>query len=337
MATTDTGVYPPLYLRTWRLRVLTPDNGNGQQTLIDISSQQDATTNMKITFDVDTHVFRAYWQAEIVIFNPSLQLTQMIVQGSEVSLAVGYRADGEPTEIFRGVVYQPLWEKRDATDVMLTLLCMVGLDKLTKNIIHVVTGKFAQQRDIVLAMAQGASSPITMGYLAPQSDFRVQALPRSATIFGTPSTLFADVAKANDMVCFHDQNGLNLGKLARSDSSVDITYAPPLQPGDPPDTAATTHSLLGVPQQTELGVAYRTLIDPKHRVKLPPMQVQLRNSIIRQQAIQPGQYQSILSQDGVYLTAGIRYIGDTRGNIWESQVEAVTSVQGILALAGGGN
>lgn len=334
---TSTIQYPPLYLRTWSLMVLTPDNGSGQQTLINISSQDDSTANMRITFDVETHVFRAYWQAEIIIFNPSLQLTQMIVQGCEVSLSVGYKADGNPTEIFRGTVYQPLWEKRDSTDVMLTLLCMVGLDKLTKNIVHVVAGKFAQQRDIVLAMAAGASTPITMNYLAPASDFLVQALPRASTIFGTPSTLFGDVAKANDMVCFHDQNGLNLGKLARSDATVDITYAPPLRAGDPPDSGPTTHSLLGTPQQTELGVAYRTLLDPRHRVKLPPMQVRLKNSIIRQQAIQPGQYQSILSQDGIYLTAGIRYIGDTRGNIWEAQVESVTSVQGILALSGGGN
>ena len=40
--------------RLWRLQVLTPPNANQQQTLLDISNQDDQTKEMRLTFEVQT-------------------------------------------------------------------------------------------------------------------------------------------------------------------------------------------------------------------------------------------------------------------------------------------
>ena len=88
--------------------------------------------------------------------------------------------------------------------------------------------------------------------------------------------------------------------------------------------------MLGTPAQTQQGVDFRVLLDSRLEFKLPGMQAQLKNVVIEQAPFQLGQYQSLLTQDGVYFVAGVQHIGDTRGNVWESRVMGFTSISGFF-------
>jgi hypothetical protein len=88
------------------------------------------------------------------------------------------------------------------------------------------------------------------------------------------------------------------------------------------------------PQQTEFGVDFRVLLDSRLTAKLPPIQAQIKNAVIEQLALQVGTKQTTLTQDGVYFVAGVRHMGDTRGNLWESRVIATSSLAGLSAIFG---
>lgn len=325
----------PLFGRTWNLQVLTAQvPGQDQRTLLNISSDGDPGA-LRITFDIVMTVGHAFWEAKIAIWNMDPTTIGLITQGAEVSLSAGYQAQGAPTEIWRGTVFQPTFERVDVTDFVLTLHCILGLPEVQNRFMNDAIGPVQTQWQIVQRAAQSAG--IKISHLDDESAFTQQTLPRGKTIFGTPTRLFAQIAQQNNMVSFYSPDGLVMGKPKASSGHPDITFAP-FNPDAAPSSAPTyTTSLIGSPQQTELGVSFRVLLDPRLQVRLPLQQVKLDQTIIRQQALTLGKYASILNQDGVYLVAGIRHIGDSRRNEWYSEVVGVTSVNGLLALLGSNN
>jgi hypothetical protein len=80
------------------------------------------------------------------------------------------------------------------------------------------------------------------------------------------------------------------------------------------------NGLIGVPEQTQEGVTFRTLLDP--RIKLMTM-VKIDNSYIRQMRQEIGQYPALLDQDGQYQAYKVCHIGDTRGQEWYTEVEGI--------------
>jgi hypothetical protein len=333
----------PLYGRAWNIQVLTPADNAGTQTLLSVSSSDKETSSLRVTFDIE-QLFSQFFNAEIDIYNPNLQTIGTLQAGCIVSVSAGYTAEGPPGEIFRGPLYQALVSKPDATTVVLKLLCFLGLDELTNSVVKTTIGPGATQRQTVLAMAanclkaDGSFASIPIAYLAPDSDFKRGPLPRSQTIFGTPNKLFANIAKANDMGLAMTAAGLSIGKIdGTKKSAPDVIYAPPRTEGQtqPTSDGSIRYCLLGTPTQTQTGVDFRVLLDSRLTFKLPALQAQLKNVVIEQasflSAFQSGTNQSLLTQDGVYFVAGVRHVGDTRGNNWESQVIGFTSVLGFLA------
>ena len=335
----------PLFGRSWNLQVLSAAvSGQDQQTLLTVSQSAWEPETLRITFDINQSGYKALWFADIAIYNldpaataQNSQGAALIAQGAEVSLAVGYQASGQPTEIWRGQVFQVLWEREGITDTKLTLRCVCGLPWRTRNFISVATKAGQSQWQIVQQMAQGAKTPIPIAYCDPAVNFLPTVLPRSKTIFGTPDTLFHQIADQNNMTTFIGPNGLYIGKLENPGAPVDVIFAPPLIVGQQPEAneAQLTRSIVGTPQQTPgYGVNLRVLCDPRIKMKLPAMQVQIQNSIIRQAQRELGKFPSLLTQDGVYLVAGVRHYGDTRQNDWYTEITGVISVAGRLKMLG---
>jgi hypothetical protein len=329
----------PLFGRVWSLQVLTAPGQGDQQTLLNVSTSTGADDDkaLRIVFDVEMSVGHALWEASIAIYNLDPSDIGLITQGAEVSLSIGYEANGNPTELFRGFVFQPTFERQDVVDFVLTLHCLLGLPEVVNNFTNCATGPVSTQWNIVQQSAKSAG--INIAHLDDPSAFTGQQLPRGRTIFGTPNRLFGQIAQQNNMVSFYSPQGLVMGKPGASSGTPDLIYAPPLAAGQQPsaDEASIDRRLIGSPQQTDLGASFRVLGDPRLQIRLPLMQVKLDQAVIRQQALQIGQFASILNQDGVYLVAGVSHTGDSRGNQWYSEVVGVASVQGLLALLGSGN
>lgn len=214
-----------------------------------------------------------------------------------------------------------------------------GIEELTNSYVKTTVGPGATQRETVLAMvanclkADGSKAAIPIDYLAPDSDFKRGPLPRSQTIFGTPNNLFANVAKGNDMGFFMGHNGISIGKLDGSKKAEpDVIYAPPFTEGQtqPTSDGSIRYCLLGTPEQTQFDVSFRVQLDSRLQFKLPALRAQLKNVVIEQAPFQVGQFQSLLTQDGVYFVGGVEHIGDTRGNVWESRVTGLTSASGLF-------
>jgi hypothetical protein len=96
-------------------------------------------------------------------------------------------------------------------------------------------------------------------------------------------------------------------------------------------TYTSTTGLYGVPQQTQDGVNFIVALDPRLRVSEPPMQVNIADSIIRQFEFTPPGYRPILDPNGLYLVNGLEHRGDSRGNQWETEIIAFTSIGGRAA------
>jgi hypothetical protein len=325
----------PLFGRSWDLQVLSAPGNGEQQVLLDLSSSALEPAALRVTFDINMTASRALWTGDISIYNLDPRTIGLITQGAEVILSAGYQAEGQPTEIWRGIVFQPTFERVDVVDFVLTLHCFTGLKEIVQNFVNTAAGPIETQWSIVKKAAQSAG--INIAYLDPESSFTGQKLPRGKTIFGSPDRLFGQIATQNDMVTFYSAQGLNMGKAKAASTAPDIIYAPPLPQGQQPasNEASISRRLVGSPQQTDFGASFRVLLDPRLQIKLPLMQVQIDQAIIQQQTKDLGSTPSILTQDGIYLVAGVRHYGDSRGNEWNSDVIGVGSVGALLALVEG--
>ena len=83
-------------------------------------------------------------------------------------------------------------------------------------------------------------------------------------------------------------------------------------------------------------VEFTVLLDPRVKVEKPLMTVKIDNSQIRFLKRQIGQPIRPLDQDGTYVVAEVRHIGDTRGNPWYTVIKAMKRVGNATAVLPGG-
>lgn len=320
--------------RKYQVQVLFPPDEGGNREVITITDSAFEPEALRVTFDVYTVAWQAFWYADIAIYNLDQQTTNKILgsgapvasqappikQGMEVIVSAGYQ-NGNFGVIWDGFVLQPFWERVDVTDFKITLHCVVGLDLISQNSINKTYAAFTQQEEIVRGIANAAFRKIPVDTISknlPQTQ-----LPRGKTVFGSPAKYFTQAAEANDMQWWLSSRGLNMGKpdedLAEVSRDNIIVYTP--------DTG-----IVGTPQQTQYGVSFRVLMDPRIVVKKPLMQVKIDNSTIRLQKWQINVLPGILDQDGIYVVAAARYLGDTRGQEWYTEVTGYTAVGGKLAM-----
>jgi hypothetical protein len=311
----------PLFGRSWELTITTnPDaSGNPQQSIV-VSSSAWEPEALRITFEVNVTAYKSLWFARISIYNMNAVTAQTILtQGMGVTLKAGFQNPGAGI-IFQGQIYQPMWEQIDVVDFKLTLMCYTGMKETIGNFASFAGSPGSTQADLIAKMAAAAQHPITLGAIDTTALAQTK-LPRARAFFGDPHAFFDDVAAANNLQSWTGFNGFNLGDLQAADATRTITYTP-------------TTGIIGSPQQTQDGVMFRVLLDPRLQIKQPPMQVAIDNAVIRQLPRYPGSYPSILDKDGLYIPMGLLFVGDSRGEggSWFTEIVAATSIGGKLAM-----
>lgn len=343
----------PLLGRAYKLQIL-----NGQQTLT-VSNSDWIPNDLCITFDVEQRYGATAWWADIGIFNlntttaeqlasstsatpASTTGTQPIQQGDEVQLSAGYQAGGNFGKIFDGNVFQPRWEKIDVVDYKISLRCVLGLGPLTGKIVATNFTANISQLEVVKRMIANADIKYNGAQISEDLLGSI-VYPMGGNIFGPPSKFLKEIAAHNQMLFAALPDGSVVLKstpdlLAVIAQGAQYTYSPPPPPGfNIPTNAQTQYTILGTPQQTEQGVAFRVLLDPRLKVSWPPIVVKIDNSVVRQLA-SDGNSSLIapLATDGTYFVAGVRHVGNTRANEWFTEVTAVTP-KGIIAMSGVSN
>lgn len=325
MSSTPQTAQNPLFGRRWDIQILTnPDAGN-QQTVLRIANDTFDQESPRCIFDVQQIGYQAFWYGDLTIYNLNAEAEQVVLRESQqVVVSAGYQK-GNFGQIFKGWVFQPLWERENVVDYKITLHCLLGRPELTNNFVSFTHERFATQFDLIAKIAASARSPINIAALA--QSMQQKQLPRGKVIFGNPGKYFNEAARDNNLQWFVGPKGLTLANMLEVSGTPQITYTP-------------TTGLIGTPQQTQDGVSFKVLLDPRLQIMYPPMQVKIDQSAIRQIKRNIGDnVLTVLDRDGIYLIGGVRHIGDTRGQEWYTEVVGYTSTQGKLAamMVGSGN
>lgn len=316
----------PLFLRKYNVDVLVPQ-ADGSNKVLTVASDQFEVP-LKVTFDIYQPAFQSYWCAEIVIYNLDQQTTQEFLsvgmQNLQVVVSAGYK-QGSYGVIWSGPVFQPLFDRENVTDFKITLNCILGLWANTRNSINLTVAANLRQTDVVMAIANSAFSKIPV--VALSSNISDKKLPRGKTMFGNPGTYFSQIATDNGLTWWLSQKGLTMKGLNDPDipTTPSLTYSPPVTSNQQSgaQSSSTNGVIIGTPQQTQYGVSFRVLLDPRLQVFSV---VKIDNSQIRLIKKQVGELPYLLDQDGIYVVGAVRFTGDTRGNDWYADIDGYTTV-----------
>lgn len=320
--------------RAWSITIDPIVSGGNNITFSNIGEPDTLKVNLFAQKQVGLGAGMAWWNADVTIYNLNPKTEQQIlslVQGDLVTISAGYKKyftrDG--SVIFKGRVFQVMWDRENVVDFRVTIRCLVGLieDKRNPIVLDSVPGQ--TQAALVRAMAQQAHMQLDIDAAAEQKLSRV-SLPRGQAHFGPIGDTVQRIAKENGLFAWIDSEKINIHDMARNPEDPDqlvpdLIYAPPntsKTSGTGTKEGKVFQTLIGTPQQIQQGIVFTVLMDSQLRLG---SLVKLDMSVIRQLPFQMGVIPGKLDQSGMYIVIGLTYIGDTRGNEWYTEATAVST------------
>ena len=303
--------------KAWKLSILTIPDSSGNQQVVTALSNTWTPEPLEIEFETYQTIENAYWFADISIYNfdnPTVQI--VLKQGMTVKLEAGYQNKIGYGTIFEGTLFQPTWERVNGIDSKLTLHCIVGLLENTNNFVAFNTAAGLTQRDIVarMAAAPNIAYPLDVSNVVLPDTVQTS---RGNVYFGQPLPYLQQIATQNTSNLWITNLAANIRAL------VDATVVPTLQVGP-------TTGLLSTPQQTQDGVEIRINLDSRAilrgQVALAP------NVNVKQLQRVQGNYPTILDAQGKYAIAGVRHVGNSRDNLWDTYITGITFIGSRLGL-----
>ena len=307
----------PLFGRKWRITIFKSD---GKKSVV-VSDSDFEANSLRCTFRVETRLFHCPWWAELTIWNLVGDVQNEIMQdaqniGASVEIEAGYQT-GNFGRIFKGTIFQPLFERVNVTDNILTLTCIDGLGFYEGNVCNFAKDKGYSYYSVMKTMSERAKFPTPLGEITPSLSQKTS--PRGKTFFGDFQTYMRDIAKDNNASWYIGGGKVNL-------TNIDDVY------DHEPRKLTPTTGIIGTPQQITNGVSFRHLLDPSISVQSPPMIVQLDELIIRQQKIAPPAILAPIDVDLKCKVVGTTYTGDTRGNDWYVDVVGVNTAGNVSMM-----
>ena len=315
--------------RRWEIKILGSQDELGNRDDIIASASSFEPEALRATFDVCQFGYAAWWYGEIVIYNldgrsrsssqNALQNTtqKVLTEGTRVVVSAGYQQGDHYGVVFDGKIFQAFVERENVNDYKTILHCVAGKDVVVNNIMAFTLDGNPSQADVAIQAATQAPTKLSLQLMEKMGQ---TTLPRGKTVFSNPSTYFDQLANDNKAVWFYDGT-----KAFMSDFTI-----------PEPDAYVYTPNtgLIGTPIQTQDGVQFRVLLDPRLRVKLNPVQVKLDMTSMIFLKAQIDQLPSPLDMNGVYVVGAVRHFGDTRGDAWYTDVTGYTTVGGRLGMLG---
>jgi hypothetical protein len=298
-----------LFGRKWYLEVIDKNNniilecGNSSFT---------EPESIQIKFEVSQAFYSAFWDATVEIFNLNFATNNVVLkEGQWVVLYAGYQ-NGQYGKIFKGKMFQPMWDRDNVVDYRTILHCIVGKLELANSFVAANVKELTTQKNLILQMAANCyfNSGVPLPIESLSDSLNGGGLPRGQVLFGNPRNVLNDIADANNLQWFMSEDGINVGN-----ATANIPKGQALEIAPPPKG-----SIIGTPQQVENGIAVRTLLDSRITIENPPIQIFINNYLVRQAKWVIGEIPSRLDKDGYYNVIGIRHYGDTRGNEWYTDI-----------------
>jgi hypothetical protein len=334
-----------LYGQAWELVVTYANEASA--TDLTVTSNSFEPDALRMTFEVTQSTLSSpYWFADIKIYNLNEQSTQNILQGATwVTLKAGFQTSpGLYSQIWSGQVFQALYTREGVVDEVITLHC-VATPNATYAVVNMSTGPGSTQSTLVTRMAQQVGLSISFGRQAAASLDSV-SYPRGRGVFGKPMKYMSQLADSHFMSAWQDGKQAYVAEVQNPAATPALIYEPLPGPGDTTQqsalSAGVTQSIIGTPQQTPQGVIFTVLLDPRLTVQLPPLLVQLRNTLLSQLTVTPNSTLAApIPINLTFLVSQVRHTGDTRGNDWQTEVTGYSTsyansvLDGIFAAQGG--
>lgn len=292
------------YLFGRRCRIIVSDeNGAG----IDI-------TNLHITFNVVKTYLMDMQYSIINIYNVNRDTESFVIrQGTAVTIEAGYEGSNYG-EIFTGDIIQSYGFNENGVDFVLRIVAVDSDRFLNEGFVNFTMEKGVTQRQALENIASKAAVPSQINNIS--DGLNKNALPRGKVFFGMAKDYMQQIAKSSNATLYMDNGQVNIIKAT-----------------DPPDDRifklTPKSGLIGVPQQTEMGIKGKALLIPQIRVN---RSIQIGNEYIQERQLSVGTLQTSLDSQGVYRIAKTTYIGDTRGNDWYVEFEAMTQAGYVPAM-----
>ena len=319
-----------LFGRKWKISVLIPlsetetsaDPSKYKAYVLSNSDYEDQS--LDVTFKIEKSGWKCPNFSEIVVYNLSPQTENLLIQsGARVLVEAGY-VNGDYGVIYDGNVFQPMWEREDTVTSKVTLKCIDAMDIIYENHVSAASGPLAWQKKVVLDMA--SQSRKSFNIMKISDGIGDVQLARGKIFFDSPSYYMRKFAQQYGTVMSAVDREVYIDRPQDPIPANLTKKALVLSPG--------SGGLIGTPQQTQDGITFTCLLNPKIRVFNPePMLVKIDNAFIRQMAIQFNSAGfSRLDEDGIYRVIGITHTGATRGNEWYTTVVGCNqSMEGTLA------
>src|ERR1044072_16840 len=292
-----------LFDRKWKLTIIT-----FRGTVIEVHE------GLRVTFRVEKNINRTLQLAEVSIYNLSAETeTDIFKNAAIVILEAGYQNDLYG-QIFRGEVRQTIRGKESPTDYFLKLICIAGDEVMNISFCSAVLSGSLKAKQIAEQIASSSRPAFDIQIRGELSEQQLQA-PK--VIYGKAYDVLRSLAINNNANLYVDDNG-----------STVISTLSQHPPASVPELNAQS-GLIGFPHQTDQGISFRSLINP--RIALDSW-VKLNNSSIIQAQIDLGVPQTLLDLDGLYRVINIVITGDTRGNEWYYDIDAVNQDGGLASI-----
>jgi hypothetical protein len=351
----------PLWGQAWELTITCATAGGGAQPTV-VSSNAWEPEALRVTFDVLQAMNTSpLWYADIAVYNMDDQKAQNIAyNASWVTLKAGFQFGPQQSSIiWDGPVFQVLYTRENVVDQKLTLHCVVFPAVSPTDIVGFSMGIGSTQQQQVVRMIAETNMSVRQGAVA-QARMTATQYPRGNTVFGKVSKFFAQLADSNLVQTWNDSQRTYISEVGGKNSatsaaatigaaavtsivSPNLIYSPAFPPGGTGTAAGlppgTNQSIIGTPQQTQQGVDFTVLLDPRLQVQLPPLLVQLVRTQITQLQRTPSPNSDLptaLQSNLTFFAAQVRHTGDTRGNDWQTEVTGWSTAyaQALLNLWG---
>lgn len=286
-----------LYGRRYRVFV---DLGNNQA--FDVSE-------LRCEFNVVKTAFLEINESTLTIYNLSPNTENKLIKaGQRIIIEAGYTGS-QYGVIFAGKVVQPIRSKENAVDYKLTLVSMDEEVYASYGLVGVSLVAQQSARDAVNAVLTKATYKQQAGEL---TNFNIK-YPRGKVMFGSPQQFLKDIARSENATYFSNDGKVNII------SATDVPKGQILSFG--PDSG-----LIGTPTQTEYGISLKVLMNP--RIEINSL-FHVDNKKIEGYKYQQGNPVRRLDQEGIYRVVRIRHVGDTRGEDWYTEIDAISQA-GLL-------
>jgi hypothetical protein len=293
-----------LYGRRYRV-IISDANG----VALDVSQ-------LRCTFNIQKTSLQPPNFAEIIIYNLSPDTENSIIrEGNRVIVEAGYEGE-QYGLIFDGDVIQPIRDKEDGVTYKLILVSLDGERFSNGAFVNFSLVKGQTSRSVIENVVSRSTVATDLGSIS--DGISEVELSRGKVVFGQAKDYLRQLAQSHNASFYIE------------DRKINIVRATDLPEGEILDLSPDS-GLIGVPAQSELGVTFKCLLNP--RIKINSL-VHIDNTQVRTQTFQFGQTQPVrnLDNEGIYRVISITYIGDTRGDDWYTECTTVSQAGAIISM-----